>query len=669
MPSPPPLPTRQDPTRASRWGWIIALGSAGLLLMVLAFALRSIERPIQLTLAAEQILPLEGQAFQVDLKHRLLWPWQARSDNPFNLYRSELLLFEDGRPLGPPHAPYDQVHQEGGGGYLHWARLLIFSTPDHTDPRTNGRGYEIRFKAGVSQRILRQLVDIGGLLILAALGTLLWKQRRAAARLIGAGARHLRRRYPDYLLAGLIPTGVSLAALLLIPPLWNGSDSTIWLLWQLNWIPHHPPAYPLFMAAVNTLFEGAPQILRVTQWVQHLAYVLAIAYLASAYRVGWQILLVSALACVGGGLNLFAHGFFTEGLATPLTLLFLGALLRLNRDGLTAGVAAALGLALLAASLSRHALLILGVLPVAYLLILAILSRGKAAGLVVIAQAVALVVAVGVTNSAVNRYISLLLDAQETSIIGRVGVYRIQAAYELVPLADRPAWLAAIGARAADPAVQEALPLLARTPNPWTGPRDAIAATPALYGHHPDAIMNAGYRAFAYAFDPYAWRQMGQELTRAIVGIGSSTYCPGQVSCLLGGSAVSIESVFPADARYLSATAGTGAEHVETAVRYRTLATSPLTRVLDTLLPLIPLHRLLFLAASLALALAAAVLTRDARISALVAALWLGALGYALAHTFITVVLPRYLSPIDTLVWVSNGVALVAFLARVDVKQ
>jgi hypothetical protein len=136
------------------------------------------------------------------------------------------------------------------------------------------------------------------------------------------------------------------------------------------------------------------------------------------------------------------------------------------------------------------------------------------------------------------------------------------------------------------------------------------------------------------------------------------------VSCLLGGSAVSIEAVFPADPRNRTATAGTGAEHVETAARYRTLAAHPLTRFLDILLPLIPLQRLLFLAASFGLALAAAVLTRDARISALAAALWLGALVYALALTFITVVLPRYLSPIDTLIWVSNGVCLVALLAR-----
>ena len=663
MPRPLHPLTHQDQTRTPRWGWIIALGTAGLLLVLLALALRSLDRPERLTLPANEILPLEGQSFQIDLKDRLPAPWQPLSDNSFNLYRSDLLLFEDGQRIGRPHTSFDAVTQEGGGGYLHWARRLIFSTPDHSDPRTNGRTYRVEFTAGVSYRLLRQLADIGGRMILIAVGAALWVQRRAVAQVITAGARHLRCRYRDYLLAALIPAGASLAALLLIPPLWNGSDSTIWLLWQLTWIPHHPPLYPAFMAVLNATLDGAPQILRVTQWIQHLAYVLAIAYVASAYRVGWQILLVSALTCLGGGLNLFAHGLMTEGLANPLMLAFLGALLRLHRDGLTRVVALTLGLTLLAVSLSRHALIILGGLPVAYLLILAILSRGRAAGLKAVAQALLLAVTVWAANNAVNGYISLLLDAQQTSIVGRVGVYRIQAAYDRLPPPERAAWLASVGARAQDPAVVTALPLLAQTINPWTGPRDAIAATPALFGMHPDALMNAGFRAYAYALDPIAWQQWGRELVHAVLGTGVPGYCPGQIGCLFDGSAVSLDTVFPAEPRYLGSIVGTGAEHPESAGVYRALSAHPLTRVLDTLLPLLPWIRLPFLALSLTLALTAVVLTRDRRLGALVATLWLGALAYALALTFVTVVLPRYLSPIDMLVWLANGVALVAILA------
>ncbi|HYN76357.1 MAG TPA: hypothetical protein VES73_01020, partial [Lamprocystis sp. (in: g-proteobacteria)] len=297
------METMVKPSRLSRqaawsrrqpWAWVLIPGLVGCLLLGLALVLGTINRSVELTISAQEMQPLAGHAVQVDLKRRISWPWQGRADSLFDSYRSTLMLFEDGRPLGPPHARFDAIQRDGGGGYLHWAKLLVFSTPDHSDPRTNGRVYRATFKVGVARPILRRTANIGGLLVLWACGALLWNQRRAAFSAMAGRARHLRTRYRDYALAAVVPTGVSLLCLSLLPPLWNGSDSTIWLFWQLSWIPHHPPVYPLFMALVTALFDGAPQVLRATQWVQHLAYILAIAYLASAYRVRWQILLMSA---------------------------------------------------------------------------------------------------------------------------------------------------------------------------------------------------------------------------------------------------------------------------------------------------------------------------------------------------------------------------------------
>ena len=56
---------------------------------------------------------------------------------------SGLLLFEDDRPLGPPHARHDEIRQKGIGAYCHWYNVLYFSTSDGTDPRSNGRRYQI----------------------------------------------------------------------------------------------------------------------------------------------------------------------------------------------------------------------------------------------------------------------------------------------------------------------------------------------------------------------------------------------------------------------------------------------------------------------------------------------------------------------------------------------
>jgi hypothetical protein len=58
--------------------------------------------------------------------------------------RSMLVLFEEGKPLGPPRSIHADIRQKGGGRFSHWTReSLYFSVSDNTDPRTNGRRYEV----------------------------------------------------------------------------------------------------------------------------------------------------------------------------------------------------------------------------------------------------------------------------------------------------------------------------------------------------------------------------------------------------------------------------------------------------------------------------------------------------------------------------------------------
>lgn len=648
---------------ARYWAWAVP-AAAGFLLILLAIGLRMLDRPAEFTIGTADIRAMEGYAFAVDVNRRLSWPWRPLSDNLYNPHRSTLLLFEDGARIGRPHETYESAQRNGTGSYLHWGNSLIFSTPDHSDPRTNGQTYSVEVQAGISYRLLRQISDAGSLMVLGALGAALWLHRRRLGAALVTLAGHLGARTPDFLLAALIPAIIAVLVGTNLPALWNGSDSVIWLLWQLTWIPHHPPVYPAFMALLNNLCGTAPEILAATLVVQHLALVLATAYVASACRGAWQILLVSALVSLGAGLHLYAHGLFTEGLANPWFLFFLGAVLRLHRDGWTPGVATALGVALLAASLTRHALIVLGLIPVAYVILRVMLSRGLGTGLSAIVQVVAVVLAVGVANSVVTQYVSLILDGQNTSILGRAGVYRIQDAFALVPPPERTAWLRTLTERTDDPGVREALPLMAQTPNPWTGPAGAIVATQTLFARHPDALMNAGFKVFAYWLDPYGLTQWGNEVRRAILGPGTSKHCQGQVTCMLDASAYSIEVVFPADGRYLAALEGTGAELLASASQYRRLAAQAVTQTLDVLPPIAPRVRGPLLGGSLLLVLVAMALRRSAAVSALLASLWLGAALYAVALTFVTVVLPRYLAPIDVLVWLSNGLALVAIAER-----
>ncbi|NLF18417.1 MAG: hypothetical protein GX595_14365 [Lentisphaerae bacterium] len=58
--------------------------------------------------------------------------------------RSQLVLLEDGEPLGPPRALHADIRNLGQGRYSHWTRSGLFmSARDNSDPRQNGRRYEV----------------------------------------------------------------------------------------------------------------------------------------------------------------------------------------------------------------------------------------------------------------------------------------------------------------------------------------------------------------------------------------------------------------------------------------------------------------------------------------------------------------------------------------------
>ncbi|HBB25810.1 MAG TPA: hypothetical protein DCZ59_06040 [Bacteroidetes bacterium] len=69
---------------------------------------------------------------------------RASANDLANPQRSTLTVYENGKPLGPPHAPFDDIRKLGRGRFNHWENLVFFTTSDNSDPRTNGRTYEVR---------------------------------------------------------------------------------------------------------------------------------------------------------------------------------------------------------------------------------------------------------------------------------------------------------------------------------------------------------------------------------------------------------------------------------------------------------------------------------------------------------------------------------------------
>lgn len=94
---------------------------------------------IELTLAVDQVRSEQGLCCILDLP-----PEIAVGDDIDNPARSELQLFEDGKPLGPAHSDHSRIRLVGGGLYSHWRRCLYFSTSDNALPIASGRRYWIR---------------------------------------------------------------------------------------------------------------------------------------------------------------------------------------------------------------------------------------------------------------------------------------------------------------------------------------------------------------------------------------------------------------------------------------------------------------------------------------------------------------------------------------------
>jgi predicted dehydrogenase len=145
-----------------------------------------------------------GHAWSAPLPESVIW--LAR--DPALLRHAPVALQEDGAELGPAQAPLEVIRQAGGGAYQLSDDLLIFSTSDNSDPRSNRRTYAFDLAEGLleASRVLRsdfqegeEAFDMG------------WAAEPGDVRVavIGAGRRGVRlarliKRWPAFRLALLV---------------------------------------------------------------------------------------------------------------------------------------------------------------------------------------------------------------------------------------------------------------------------------------------------------------------------------------------------------------------------------------------------------------------------------------------------------------------------------
>jgi hypothetical protein len=100
-------------------------------------------------LSGKEVAVLRGFERLGDSRHAVVahswFPRGARlgeADSEDDNERSRVLIYEDDKPLGPPHSPHADIAGLGMGRFSHWrGQGFVFSSSDNSDPATNGRSY------------------------------------------------------------------------------------------------------------------------------------------------------------------------------------------------------------------------------------------------------------------------------------------------------------------------------------------------------------------------------------------------------------------------------------------------------------------------------------------------------------------------------------------------
>jgi hypothetical protein len=133
-----------------RPGWMLLFCAVATAYFAAAFWLKTTYDPVIISpdIAGKKILLRRPFTKYDDSKFAVLAPdhwFTAFADSGDDPTGSEVLLFEDDKPLGPSHwTPHEEIATKGMGRYSHWKNIgsvFVFSSTDNTDPNTNGRAY------------------------------------------------------------------------------------------------------------------------------------------------------------------------------------------------------------------------------------------------------------------------------------------------------------------------------------------------------------------------------------------------------------------------------------------------------------------------------------------------------------------------------------------------
>lgn len=138
------------------WTFIVAILAA---LHFVAGGLLSVTPDFKSAIASSNLTLDSGKAYVTNIKIGRWQLYAMPTDDNGAPTKSDLKLFEDGRPLGPAHSLHADIRAKGDGRYSHWQNAIIFSSSDGSDPRTNGRSYSMTSSTDLRLRLRAPIVS------------------------------------------------------------------------------------------------------------------------------------------------------------------------------------------------------------------------------------------------------------------------------------------------------------------------------------------------------------------------------------------------------------------------------------------------------------------------------------------------------------------------------
>jgi hypothetical protein len=461
--------------RMRHWG-AVGVATAFALLVLLQLRPPTIDLP----LTPDMMRPEIGTAYIVPIEAKASFPYRFLSDMD-GPEGSNLRLLEDGRVMPSTGGAHDVIRQQGGGRYSHWANFLLFSTPDGSDPRTNGRAYRVIGSAAPAKSViwLSLLAGTATLLLFArylpGLVGMMWlrgKPEQASAAWTGSPRVSIATKIIPLVLAA-IP---SLLLFAILSPLYTDMTIATAVTTPVHMMPHYPPLYAYFLWGVHEVANGicgqpsglSDCGLYLMAVIQHAVLIAAIYYFSVSCsetlsgRI-WAILPFYVMPAF----LLVNHGLQTEAIWFSCLIFMLAATVGIVRRGrISHGASIVLMAAFLTAMLIRPTTVFLvPVIPASLLLIL-LFERHRVA----FANLSMVLVLLGVATAWSIVVVQQVFMANGISPRSTWGRGTIEAIQRLVwPLEagtnratprDRKEFIAPLQAAAADPLLRNAIPAI-----------------------------------------------------------------------------------------------------------------------------------------------------------------------------------------------------------------